>query len=239
MSIPTRAWLFKVGRWQENLFPKSVASAGASISTAVEGNRSQRFQESRGGGRAGLQAPARNKLPALLSASEDGTAKAWQIAEEEKSSKLKGALVSTAFHPGYCYCAAWLRNPSKSTGISASAAAMQFSMSGDAGVCVSARPRVCMCVCVCQRERERARARITPLHAARCHVCKAFTTSARVSLHASGPRGPRREPPGLPPPSSSLLTPMSSHHASLPSSATDHLHHPLLSLITCTLPRSL
>ena len=74
------------------------------------------------------------KLPALLSASEDGSAKAWLISEEEAAGRrqLRGFVVSTAFHPGYCYCAAWLRNPVKLTGLSSSAASVQFSMSGDA-----------------------------------------------------------------------------------------------------------
>ena len=72
-----------------------------------------------------------HEMPALLSASKDKTVRAWLIvADTDRNGMIqldqgggvamRGALVSTAFHPGFCYCASWVTNP----GISPSGANM-------------------------------------------------------------------------------------------------------------------
>jgi hypothetical protein len=83
------------------------------VSTADKGARSK-------GGADGDE----SSIPPLLSASKDCTARAWQVVED-KNQKMVGALVSTAYHPAFCYCAAWAKSPSASnTGVAVAAARM-------------------------------------------------------------------------------------------------------------------
>ena len=81
--------------------------------------------------RKGEASASRRHVPALLSCSEDFTARAWQLSVDAQD-VMTGTQVSCAFHPSYCYCASWLRNPVKGAGMSAADAEMHLAMSGDA-----------------------------------------------------------------------------------------------------------
>lgn len=84
-----------------------------------------------------------HEMPALLSASKDKTVRAWLIvADTDRNGMIqldqgggvamRGALVSTAFHPGFCYCASWVTNPGISPSGANMAAAEMAAMLGDA-----------------------------------------------------------------------------------------------------------